>query len=294
MKYNRDIFVITLPRSTTRKKLMSFQLEKLNLSHALYDAVDGSALSQEERDKIERQRDPRMYGKPFTQGEIGCMLSHMGIYQEIITRNLDYALILEDDVFITERVPHFLSDKVISQLPVDWDIILLAYVQRGNVESQPWKKAKMLISRRVSLPNNFVLGKPIQFCYHAAGYLVSAKGARNLLRKGNPLRMPADILTGATQALGMNLYVVSRPIIRQHHEWALHSTIKIDEQDSETRYQQRKNRRYTFIGVLQQVILFFKRLMSFTLNKALLTIRGHGGIVVFLRKLGVVPPDSTP
>lgn len=296
MESKSTIFIISLARSKQRTALMSYQLERLGLSYQIFDAVDGAMLSQKTKQQIEKQRDICIYRKPFTDGEIGCMYSHMGVYEKIINDSLDYALILEDDVFLTERLPMFFSDEVMKMLSFDWDIILLAYVQRGNVESRPSKKAVMSYWHRKRLPHNFVIGKPVQFCYHAAGYVVSKKGAEKLMQHGHPLRMPADILTGNALTMGMKLYVVSNPIIRQDHAVSLQSTIKTDAQDSQYKYQHRhtiqQNEKNTVRNRGVFLLIFIKRMVSYALNKTLLCVRGHGFPMTMFRKLGIVPPDK--
>ena len=287
MEKKSTIFIISLARSKERTVLMSYQLDKFGLSYQIFDAVDGVALPSEVKQQVEKQRDICIYKKPFTDGEIGCMYSHMGVYEEIVKNNLDYALILEDDVFLTERLPIFLSDEVMQALPKDWDIILLAFVQRGNVESRPSKKAVMSYWDRKRLPQNLLIGKPVYFCYHAAGYLVSKQGAKKLINQGYPLRMPADILTGNAHTMGMNLYVISDPIIRQHHLVSLQSTIKTDPQDTQYKIGIQQNNTRT----IQSILVFAKRIISFTLNKTLLCIRGYGFPITMLRKLGIIPPD---
>ena len=38
------------------------------------------------------------HGRPLTYGEIGCFMSHYNIWQDMVDRNLDTVLILEDDI----------------------------------------------------------------------------------------------------------------------------------------------------------------------------------------------------
>ena len=38
------------------------------------------------------------HGRPLTYGEIGCFMSHYNIWQDMVARDLDTVLILEDDI----------------------------------------------------------------------------------------------------------------------------------------------------------------------------------------------------
>lgn len=285
------IFVISLEKSKARRAHMDFQLTRLGFDFSFIEATDGSLLSQDERNIIEQQRDTMIYSKPFTDGEIGCMLSHMRLYDTISKKNIAAGLILEDDVFITERAKQFLQADVISSLPADWDIVLLAYVQRGNIESRPSKNAIMSFWGRKLLPRRFVIGNPVQFCFHTAGYVVSQQGAKKLKQLGTPLRMPADMLTGESHNGQINLYVISNPIIRQHHAISKISTIKKDEQDCQYKFNYvRKS--WSLTNIFKNLLQFTKRICSFVLNKTLMCLRGHGGPAVFLKQLGWLPTDS--
>ena len=38
------------------------------------------------------------HGRPLTYGEIGCFMSHFNIWQDMVVRDLQTVLILEDDI----------------------------------------------------------------------------------------------------------------------------------------------------------------------------------------------------
>ena len=59
-----------------------------------------------------------------TRGEVGCFLSHMRIYQEIVRENIQRALILEDDAIFSKNFTEKL-EKVITELPKDF---IIAYI----------------------------------------------------------------------------------------------------------------------------------------------------------------------
>ncbi len=48
-------------------------------------------------------------GAEMTDGEIACTLSHQLIYQDMIDKNIEWAVILEDDVIVNEKFKKFLQ-----------------------------------------------------------------------------------------------------------------------------------------------------------------------------------------
>ena len=59
----------------------------------------------------------------LTQGAIGCFLSHIKVWEDLLASNKSHALIFEDDA----RPPpnfHKIANKIMARIPQDWDIVL--------------------------------------------------------------------------------------------------------------------------------------------------------------------------
>ena len=98
---NYIAFVISLERATERLAHASALLEQLSLPAEILPAVDGSAMLQQEIEAVYHRGLHRPnYPFELKAGEIGCFLSHRTAWKQIVERNLDAALILEDDVCI--------------------------------------------------------------------------------------------------------------------------------------------------------------------------------------------------
>ncbi len=293
---NIPIFVINLARSSLRKKQMAFQLTRLGLEHEFVPAVDGASLDDATLVAIENNRDAQLYAKPFTVGEIGCGLSHLAVYKKICDDAIPCALILEDDVFLEAQLAHIVDAPVIAQMPKGWDMLLCAYVQRGNMYSKPYKHARIQWSGRTRLVgghgNCFTAGFATEFCYHTAAYIVSQAGAQKFCEIGSPMKMPADILTGNAHAYGMKAYVLQKPCARQHVVWAQTSTIKEHAQEHKKSIRKkavRYIRAHASKNMLFYGINLFMRMVLVCGHFSILVARGHRGPVPFLRKLGIVP-----
>ena len=96
-------FVLHLGRAAERRGNAQKLLETCGLDGEIWPAVDGAALSADQIDAAYRPRlfKPQ-YPFPLRNGEIGAFLSHRQIWTAIIERNLDAALILEDDVALNQ------------------------------------------------------------------------------------------------------------------------------------------------------------------------------------------------
>lgn len=69
-------------------------------------------------------QEQKLFGMDLTVGAIGCALGHRKIWQLVVERRLERALILEDDV---EFSPKFAStiESRLTQVPRDWELIYL-------------------------------------------------------------------------------------------------------------------------------------------------------------------------
>ncbi|MGC8170086.1 glycosyltransferase family 25 protein, partial [Salmonella enterica] len=71
-------------------------------------AVDGRLLSEEELSvRYDRARAIEE-SHDLTRGEIGCALSHHGVYCEMVRQGITHALVLEDDARLNDQVPGLL------------------------------------------------------------------------------------------------------------------------------------------------------------------------------------------
>lgn len=101
-------------------------------------------------------------------GEVGCYASHLTAMQSIVERDLDYALILEDDAVLPANMREIIVN-VLDNLPANWDIVHIC--QDSNRAVKPI--AELDDSRRIvrysRVPET------------TTGYLVSRTGAKRFL-----------------------------------------------------------------------------------------------------------------
>ncbi len=129
-----NVFVLSLEDAIERRKRLVDDLRKNDIAHELCWAVDGrSGLPTDTEARVDRAQALHTMGRPMSDAEFGCALSHQDIYREIIKRGIDHAVILEDDAIIA---PGFV-DLVRNFALEDYDLLLLDH-WRAQVDR--WRK----------------------------------------------------------------------------------------------------------------------------------------------------------
>jgi hypothetical protein len=165
------IFIISLdPGNPEKIERWNQQLVKAGLGHIPAEmvlGVNGSKITEEylqSRDiklfpwAIESEND--WWTRNMKHGEVGCAMSHIGVWNLIHDRQLKSALILEDDFECLRP----LTDEVAGAVPFNWDML---YLGRNPLE------------RNVSQPNEHIVMPGASYNLHA--YALSSYGAKKLI-----------------------------------------------------------------------------------------------------------------
>ncbi len=110
----------------------------------------------------------------MSNGEIGCCMSHLRLWQKMVDEDIETCLVVEDDA--SKIIPgfHMIVSDLVKKLPEDWDVLLLGFLlfrDKGQKVSDEFYKIK-----------EFVL----THCY-----LINKKGAQKFLQ-GLPIDSPID------------------------------------------------------------------------------------------------------
>uniref|UniRef100_T1I615 Glycosyl transferase family 25 domain-containing protein n=1 Tax=Rhodnius prolixus TaxID=13249 RepID=T1I615_RHOPR len=125
-------------------------------------------------------KDP-YHKRPMKLGEIGCFLSHYNIWKEVVDKEYDIVMVLEDDVrfepFFNQKM-HSLLDEM-KRLSFKWDLVYLGRKRLDEGSEEPVEGTKFLVWAGYS--------------YWTLGYLLSHSGATKLLAQ-KPLQniLPVD------------------------------------------------------------------------------------------------------
>jgi hypothetical protein len=175
------IFVISLKTAHERRGRIARQMSALGLACTIIDAVDGRAMSEEERRAISA---PEYAGKP---GEVGCYLSHIAVYERMCTENIPLALILEDDC---ELNPAFADVIRTGTAFTDFDYL---FVDSWSVSSKGKSYADLAGTHPVGGPFHAHRVAPPPCGLHA--YLITEAAARQRLAHAYPIHAGIDVHT---------------------------------------------------------------------------------------------------
>jgi glycosyl transferase family 25 len=172
------IYVLNLPDATDRLEYIDRQLRNLKLPYKTVSGIKGTQLSPSEITRAyDRKANASCFRRPLSIGEIGCYLSHRQAWQNIITEELPWALILEDDIEIAETLPDLLA-----ALPkfMPFDLVKLS----DN------RKSPKVAVHKLNDHFQWVSYSRIPNC--ANGYILSNDGAQKMLSRKQFFR-PVDI-----------------------------------------------------------------------------------------------------
>ena len=176
------IYVINLARSPERLDRIKDQLDAIGKPFERIDAIDGRGLSDEYVEQVSPSRIVRKtYHRALSKAEIACSLSHRKAWQQIIDDEMDFGIVLEDDLELLDNFPDVLN--LLAGLPhADWDFIKLFPLRRGGEKN---------IHRR------FDYGDHTFVTYHkfplgCQAQAISGRGARSLLHNLPYVTQPVD------------------------------------------------------------------------------------------------------
>lgn len=185
------VFVINLENSPERYQHAEQQLFALGIKPQRVNAIYGKNLTQDEiaacYDKAANQRHFR---RSLSLGELGCYLSHRGIWQLMLAQNIEMAIVLEDDIDVDPRFPAAI--RQITAL-TGWD-----HIKLSDDRDTP-------AHQKLALADGFELVnfKKVPNC--TTGYAITFAGAKKLLQRDMFFR-PVDIDLQFGHELNLQLF----------------------------------------------------------------------------------------
>lgn len=172
------IFIVNLKSATEKRKHMTAQLERLGVqNYEFVEAVYGKDLSPEFISE-------NVYDYPacaLTPGEVGCALSHIGIYNRMIAEEMPYAMVLEDDVILPDDFLEMLAEMKASIDVPQSKVITLGEANKIS-----------LLRKYYSFKEYGEYTAVTAFCTYA--YLVNIAAAKSLSQHLLPIKYEADML----------------------------------------------------------------------------------------------------
>ena len=130
------IYVINLKTSIDRKKFMEEQSKILDIKINFIEGIDGNNIQNLKNGSFMLDNIKINYNNNIStlnKYELGCFLSHIKTLLNAYFNNLEYILILEDDVTMSLVSKWNISIKdIIKNAPSDWDAISLYCINKTN------------------------------------------------------------------------------------------------------------------------------------------------------------------
>jgi GR25 family glycosyltransferase involved in LPS biosynthesis len=203
------IFVLNMDRRADRwAKFNEMNKENIGskMKYVRYPAIDGKMIKS--TPQLQRIFDGNDYN--MRKGMVGCAMSHIKLYTELVKSEYDFVCVLEDDAQLTTKFDEKFI-KLITKAGKDWDIIYLGHhsypkyrvesnYDRNNmdIKIEKWGRTKSLQES---------VGGTI-------GYLISRKGAENLLEFINKNGMTNGIDTVQQKSADvLNVYYSSPHLV---------------------------------------------------------------------------------
>lgn len=169
-------FFINLDRSANRRTFIEAEAYRIRLNIERVPAVEGLAVPDWLR--AEFLNPDNTIASSLIPGEVGCYASHLTVYKRMVLDGLPYALVLEDDVGLSDDLQQTLAETV-AAAPAGWDYIHLSGIVRRTVYSVAELSGGRHLVRHSRIPTN------------TGGYLISLSGAMKMLEPGLRVR-PID------------------------------------------------------------------------------------------------------
>jgi len=173
MKFDA-IYCINLKRRPDRKANAIKEFQKLGIHNKIiwWDAVDGTKLNIEQIPSHIIHPDMK---KNLPASEIGCALSHIGVWMDILKNKYKCAIIFEDDIICVNDF-HKTINNTWNYLPNKWDVLYL-----GHTDYKPWKSATI---------NNYFIKPGYPLCTHA--YCMKYESVKKILQYTLHCNSPID------------------------------------------------------------------------------------------------------
>lgn len=158
-------------------------------------AFDGKFIKKNEKRNNYENECNWFYNKIIRNpGERGCFISHIRILEEIVAKDISMALVFEDDVIFDNKDFKEIFDKVLMELPNDFNILYLGgHTSKGSKICTSDSTAYIPISEHISRHKGFNKDK-----WHYRGtfaHIISLNCAKIILNefyKSKKINMPLD------------------------------------------------------------------------------------------------------
>jgi glycosyl transferase family 25 len=190
------VFVINMARSAKRRERMRELLDGMKIEWEFFEAIDGGLMEEASRaSSYDDDLCRRVNGRSLTKGEIGCALSHRGVYRRMLDRGIGKAVVLEDDVRLDASFPRVI--EAFDDFPFKNEIVLLGMALRHNPVISLWGRRPLL--------EGFEIVSPKTNIWQAWGYCLDIDAALSMIALHDRVFTAADDWKVIGKGLAMRL-----------------------------------------------------------------------------------------
>jgi glycosyl transferase, family 25 len=206
------VWIISLERAVDRRETVSTSFTSLGQEFEFIQAVDGSALTAEQRRLYSHWRALFEMGRGLGRGMFGASLSHLKVYERMVAEQRPAVAVFEDDVHPSKDLLSVLD--CVDKLPDDWQVVTLHSLFASSGPT-PIERPPITGHYRVCTYRRVPFG--------AQGYLVTLSGARRALEVAYPVCFPPDELLFRRHPAGLRVYgiepsvLVHRDVVSEIH-----------------------------------------------------------------------------
>lgn len=164
MDFFKEKYVISIKSETERREYITNHLKEKNITFSFFDAIDAHSPETFELLKkytISNNIVSEKCINKITPSQLGCLLSHVKLWEEINAHKKEdkWVLIMEDDITF-DTISNELINKYINHLPLDAKHVKLCWMANNSHFSK----------NRVQSINNYIVkffdrGVPTSMCY---------------------------------------------------------------------------------------------------------------------------------
>jgi GR25 family glycosyltransferase involved in LPS biosynthesis len=205
-----DVYVINLDSAT--KRLEHFKSEYTNsdmkTSVIRIAAINGRTIN------LHTIVSPRAYTEitqaeksgfrqrhyELSRGAVGCYVSHLTAWQNLLQSDSSYCFIFEDDALIYPHIWDYISTYI--KLPCDWDILLLGY---ECIQCQ--KDVRLHVHK-------------VKKFFGLHGYIINKNAVRKIMKNPRikPIRKQIDtVLSDMCRANELKIYASRKKLVEQNN-----------------------------------------------------------------------------
>ena len=181
------IFVTNLKDSVDRRRFMDEQFIRQNLDVEYVDCVIGADLDMAtlkaecDLTSIDKQNEKVKW---FTKGIIGCTMTNQNTYKRIVSENIPYALLLEDDIVLPPKLNSLILE-------------IEGFIKPGDVILLFWKSSKVLklkLNTKIELNKDVWVMNPsnTEALSGGSAFIVTKSAAERMLASNTPIKITPD------------------------------------------------------------------------------------------------------